>query len=111
MGHENVEAMKICDRICDRCDEPGGKKTYKNQVLMPLYGRVECIDYCIHKIIAALNAGGVRTVASCCGHQKMPGCIDLEDGRVLIITDNPDELVWPTLINLYGRQESSTGIH
>ena len=35
---------------------------------MPLSGRVECIDFCIHQIVAALNAGGVRTVGSCCGH-------------------------------------------
>ena len=52
---------------------------------MPLAGRVRCIDYCIHRIIAALNAGGVRTMASCCGHRQMPGRIDLEDGRVLAI--------------------------
>lgn len=63
-------------------DSPGGKKTYEEQVMMPLNGKVVCIDRCIHQIIAALNAGGVRTVACCCGHGKK-GRIDLEDGRVL----------------------------
>ncbi len=43
---------------------------------MPINGRVQCIDFCIHNIIAALNAGGVRTAASCCGHGKIPGRID-----------------------------------
>ena len=52
---------------------------------MPIGGTVHCIDHCIHKIVAALNAGGVRTEASCCGHGKMKGNIVLADGRTLII--------------------------
>ncbi len=56
---------------------------------MPLNGRVQCIDLCIHQIVAALNAGGIPTVASCCGHGKMKGNIILEDGRVLIIQQEP----------------------
>ena len=48
---------------------------------MPLGGRVQCIDFCIHHIVAALNAGGIRTVASCCGHEKMPGRIDLKEWK------------------------------
>lgn len=79
---------------CLRCDGPGGEKTYENQVCMPLDGKVRCIDWCIHQIVAALNAGGVRTAASCCGHGKMPGNITLEDGRVLVIADSLDQLVW-----------------
>ena len=74
---------------CQRCDECGGAKTYANQVAMPLNGKVQCIDHCIHHIIAALNAGGVRTYASCCGHQNQPGSIWLEDGRDLVIL--PDQ--------------------
>ena len=78
---------------CQRCDSPGGEITLRNQVSMPLNGRVQCIDFCIHHIVAALNAGGIRTVASCCGHEKMPGRIDLEDGRTLAIANNADQLV------------------
>jgi hypothetical protein len=52
---------------------------------MPLNGKLRCIDWCIHQIVAALNAGGVRTTACCCGHGKNDGRIDLEDGRILII--------------------------
>lgn len=84
----------MSDPKCEYCDEPGDLKTYENQVAMPINGRVQCIDYCIHPIIAALNAGNVRTVASCCGHGTLHGRIDLEDGRVLIITDEPDQVVW-----------------
>lgn len=70
---------------CDKCDGCGSEKTYQNQVCMPLNGKVRCIDWCIHKIVAALNAGGVETVACCCGHGEKDGRIDLADGRVLVI--------------------------
>ena len=74
-------------RYCDKCDSPGGEKTFENQVSMPINGKVQCIDWCIHRIIAALNAGGVETVASCCGHGKMDGNIILADGRTLVIKE------------------------
>ena len=70
---------------CDRCDEPGGRKTYEGQACLPIDGKVRCIDWCIHHIVAALNAGGVATIASCCGHGAMSGRIDLADGRVLLV--------------------------
>ena len=82
---------------CQHCDSPGGERTLRNQACMPLNGRVQCIDFCIHKIVAALNAGGIRTVASCCGHGKMLGRIDLEDGRTLAIANNAAQLVWQAL--------------
>jgi len=63
---------------------------------MPINGRVQCIGFCIHHIVAALNAGGVRTVGSCWGHKTMNGNIMLEDGRVLVIADNLDQVVWHT---------------
>jgi hypothetical protein len=70
---------------CDKCDTFGGVKTYENQVMLPINGKVRCIDHCIHHIVAALNAGGVETVACCCGHGVKDGRIDLADGRVLKI--------------------------
>ena len=73
---------------CEYCDGPGGEKTYRNQACMPLNGRVRCIDRCIHQIVAALNAGGVETTASCCGHGELNGNIVLADGRVLIVLPN-----------------------
>ena len=77
---------------CIYCDEPGGSKTCKHQISMPLNGRVQCIDHCIHQIVAALNAGGVRTTASCCGHGKIKGNILLEDGRMLTIQPTPESI-------------------
>jgi hypothetical protein len=61
--------LKMCG------DGPGGIKTFEEQVPMPLGGRVQCIDKCIAHIVAALNAGGIETVASCCGHGKMDGLL------------------------------------
>ena len=74
---------------CDRCDTWGGEKTYANQASIPLNGKVRCIDWCIHRIVAALNAGGVETVASCCGHGRKDGNIVLADGRTLVIKPAP----------------------
>lgn len=102
VGHDDVHG-------CDRCDTFGGEKTYANQVVMPLDGRTRCIDWCIHHIIAALNAANVRTTASCCGHGRLPGRIDLEDGRVLTITkpavSNPECGHW---VPTKGCRECST---
>ena len=86
---------------CQHCDECGGLVTYQNQVAMPLDGRVHGIDHCIHHIVAALNASNVRTYACCCGHQKMPGRITLEDGRELIVL--PDEAM------LYDKVDNTSG--
>ena len=95
-----TDAHERSENPCQYCDGPGGKKTYKHQVCMPINGKVQCIDSCIHHIVAALNAGGVRTVASCCGHGKMKGNI-LEDGRVLIIQKTPESMEeWGEVIAL-----------
>ena len=48
--------------------------------------KMKSIDRCIAPIVEALNAGGVHTVASCCGHGTIPGSIVLADGRDLRIT-------------------------
>ena len=73
---------------CAHCDgECGSEGTYAGQACLPINGKVRCVDWCIHHIVAALNAGGVETVASCCGHGKQDGRIDLKDGRVLWIQD------------------------
>lgn len=87
---------------CARCDTPGSLFTYANQVVLPIKGRVTAIDWCIHKIVAALNAGNIVTTASCCGHRNIPGNIILEDGRVLAIFDDWESAVkvcWPGHLN------------
>jgi len=58
------------------------------QIPMPINGKSQCIDFCIADIISALNAANIKTIASCCGHNKIDGSIILEDGREIIININ-----------------------
>lgn len=51
-------------------------------------GRPVEVDIEIAPIVAALNAAGVETVASCSGHGNRPGNIALRDGREIIIARN-----------------------
>ena len=54
------------------------------------------VDRCIALIVNALNIGGIKTVASCCGHKnEMLGNILLDDGRVLAVMDRK---VWEKFI-------------
>ena len=87
---------------CEYCDTFGGEKTYANQVAMPLNGKVNSIDYCIHHIVAALNAGGVWTTVSCCGHNRTIGHIGLADGRVLYIANDPAMTILKKAADLAG---------
>ena len=50
---------------------------------MAIKGRRVDIDFCIADLVAALNAANITTIASCCGHGKIPASIILEDGREL----------------------------
>ena len=59
--------------------------TCKCTIPMPINGRVQGIDICIADIVAVLNASGITTIASCCGHGKTDGRIDLQDCRILTI--------------------------
>ena len=43
------------------------------------------VDTCIAPIVKALADAGIEMVASCCGHDKGHGCIDLLDGRRIMI--------------------------
>jgi hypothetical protein len=49
---------------------------------------VKGVDSCIAAIVEALNAGGVTTSQSCCGHGQRNGEIALADGRTLIIVNS-----------------------
>lgn len=49
------------------------------------------IDGCIAKFVETLNAVGLHTVASCCGHGYRPGNIALADGREFLIAKDFDE--------------------
>jgi hypothetical protein len=65
--------------------------TYEHTIPMPIKGKVKDIDYCIADIVAALNAANITTEASCCGHGRIAGIINLTDGRELIIQLNKPE--------------------
>lgn len=54
-------------------------------------GTKRAIDGCIAPLVEALNAAGLPTVASCCGHGHRPGNIVLEDGREIIIARSFEE--------------------
>ena len=47
-------------------------------------------DPCLEPLIRALNAGGVRTTASCCGHGDYLGWVMLADGRTLVIASHDE---------------------
>jgi len=47
--------------------------------------RTKAVDECIAPIVMALNAAGIDTIGSCCGHGQRDGEILLEDGRTLIV--------------------------
>jgi len=46
---------------------------------------VKGVDACIAPLVNALNAHGILTAKSFCGHGKAPGWILLHDGRTIII--------------------------
>ena len=92
---------------CKHCDVPGGEKTCEYQVCMPINGRVRAIDFCIHPIVAALNAAGIETFTSCCGHEQLKGMIGLKDGRTLIVQKTPKDMKeWRKAVRINGVKPS-----
>jgi hypothetical protein len=86
----NVNIRKI---DTSKCCKPG---TFEHQIPMLIMGRVRYIDYCIADIVAALNAAGINTIASCCGHGMDDGSILLDDrydNREIIIKWNKSETI------------------
>jgi hypothetical protein len=57
-------------------------------VKLTIKGKDRNIDRCLASLVIALNAGGIETVACCCGHGNRWGNIMLADGRELIIAPN-----------------------
>ena len=49
------------------------------------YMKSVLIDTCIAPIVKALDDAGIEMAASCCGHNKGHGSIDLVDGRRIVI--------------------------
>lgn len=76
--------------MCDHVNEPGGREAAMTVIERDESGRptVWC-DPCIAPIVSALNAGGIHTIASCCGHGRNDSTIGLTDGRWLVIAAEP----------------------
>ena len=49
------------------------------------------IDACIAPLVKAMNEIGMETVSCCCGHGKHRPCINLADGRALVICEAPED--------------------
>ena len=63
--------------------------THEHEVCIPISGRIQGVDFCVHDLVSALNASNIPTTMSCCGHGGMaPSVIILGDGRVLRIENN-----------------------
>ena len=79
-----LEDFKISTKIKkpDKCCPAG---SYDCQVPVKIKNKVVSVDICVADIVTALNAGGIETVASCCGHDKYTGDVALKDGRMLML--------------------------
>jgi len=55
--------------------------------------RLVDIDSCILPLVKMFNKNGYETIASCCGHGKIPGNIALADGRFIDIHPNKESWV------------------
>lgn len=49
------------------------------------------IDRCVAPVVEALQKGGVDMRGSCCGHNRSPGKILLQDGRTLSVLSSKSE--------------------
>lgn len=101
--------------MCDHTNDPGGREAAM-VVLDPgtpeRHGRdgVWC-DPCLAPLVKALNDGGIRTVASCCGHGKAPTSVLLEDGdRWLLVLSREEAQAYlgmrPTIDDTKGASDA-----
>jgi hypothetical protein len=60
---------------------------WNNTKIIDIDGKSVSVDSCLVPIVKALNGGGIKTVACCCGHNKRPGSIILFDDSWLIVTN------------------------
>lgn len=44
-------------------------------------------DPCLAPLVMALNGAGLRTLASCCGHEHAPSRVTLADGRTVFLVN------------------------
>lgn len=71
------------ERACSKCGKPPIVMDYNNKIFR--------VDACIAPIVKALNDGGIKTLASCCGHHN-PLCKS-------IIMEYEGEELWCVLLS------------
>jgi len=59
--------------------------SYEHCIPMSVNNKVVYIDLCVARLVAALEAGGLQPVASCCGHGKVLPSVLLNDDTCLIV--------------------------
>lgn len=64
---------------------------YGDRVLMSFHGYNAEVDRCLAPILTALNASGITTVSSCCGHGHRPGYIWLLDDTFITLAYNEED--------------------
>lgn len=64
------------------------------------------VDQCIAPLVAALNAGGIATICSCCGHGYLPGSVILADDTwLMLLTREQAEAVNKSIgVNIHGEK-------
>jgi hypothetical protein len=70
------------------------------------YQKIVEIDRCISGLVEVLNNIGMRTISCCCGHGKHRPCINLQDGRSIVICEAPDDPLLLELIVNFKEDES-----
>lgn len=58
------------------------------------------VDFCVATLVCALEAGGFRPIASCCGHGKIPPSVLLEDRTMVVwLTEEQSDKVMSRIRN------------
>jgi hypothetical protein len=66
--------------------------TNEHCVPLSVHNKVVYVDYCVARLVAALEAGGMNPIASCCGHGIQPPTVLLDDDTwVMVLTRKQGE--------------------
>lgn len=89
MSDPSSSGVLVDTHVCPQVDDPGGRE-WAMVVIEPSTPDSKGIwcDPCLVPLVKALNDGGLRTVASCCGHR-------VRDGSIIVIVDGQE---WELLV-------------
>ena len=66
--------------------------SYEHCIPMSVNNKVVHIDLCVAQLVASLEAGGMRPVASCCGHGTTPPSVLLDDDTWIVVLNREQGL-------------------